>query len=291
MILSDRMMLYAGFGKVVKERADDALALAFCWTHARRGFYEFHQATQSPIAAEALARIARLYAIEAEIRGQSAERRLAMRRERSRTEIEAMHAWLDEQLPRISKGSELAKAMRYVMRHWEGLTRFLDDGRIELDTNTVEREIRRIPLGRKNALFAGNDTGAEHWALMATLIGSAKLSGVQPLAGSPKSSNALSPAIPRPTKSTPCCPGTGKLRPLYQPQRSARSPKQDRHSDCAYSPSTPSPTESAISSNAPSAGSRTGAPSPHDMTKPHEISSLVFASSSPSHLGSVESRA
>lgn len=173
---------YAGFGKVVKARDDDALALAFCWTHARRGFYEFHQATQSPIAAEALARIARLYAIEAEIRGQSAERRLAVRRERSRPEIEAMRAWLDEQLPRISKGSELAKAMRYVMRHWEGLTRFLDDGRIELDTNTVEREIRRIPLGRKNALFAGNDTGAEHWALMATLIGSAKLSGVEPLA-------------------------------------------------------------------------------------------------------------
>ena len=173
---------YAGFGKVVKERGDGALALAFCWTHARRGFYEFHQATQSPIAAEALARIARLYAIEAEIRGQSAERRLAVRRERSCPEIEAMRSWLDEQLLRISKGSELAKAMRYVIRHWEGLTRFLDDGRIELDTNTVEREIRRIPLGRKNALFAGNDTGAEHWALTATLIGSAKLSGVEPLA-------------------------------------------------------------------------------------------------------------
>ena len=93
-----------------------------------------------------------------------------------------MRSWLDEQLLRISKGSELAKAMRYVIRHWEGLTRFLDDGRLELDTNTVEREIRRIPLGRKNALFAGNDTGAEHWALMATLIGSAKLSGVEPLA-------------------------------------------------------------------------------------------------------------
>jgi hypothetical protein len=104
-----------------------------------------------------------------------------VRRERSRPEIEAMHTWLDEQLLCISKGSELAKAMRYVMRHWEGLTRFLDDGRLELDTNTVEREIRRIPLGRKNALFAGNDTGAEHWALMATLIGSAKLSGVEPL--------------------------------------------------------------------------------------------------------------
>ena len=173
---------YAGFGKVVKDRAGGSLVLAFCWAHARRGFYEFHQATQSPIAAEALARIAKLYEIEAEIRGQPAARRLAVRQVRSRPEIEAMRAWLDAQLPRLSKGSGLAKAMGYVLRHWDGLTRFLDDGRIELDTNTVEREIRRIPLGRKNALFAGNDTGAQHWALMATLIGSAKLNGVEPLA-------------------------------------------------------------------------------------------------------------
>jgi hypothetical protein len=72
--------------------------------------------------------------------------------------------------------------MRYTLRHWAGLTLFLDDGRIELDTNTVEREIRRIPLGRKNALFAGNDTGADHWALMATLVATAKLNDVEPLA-------------------------------------------------------------------------------------------------------------
>ena len=101
---------------------------------------------------------------------------------RLRPLIEAMHDWLTAQLPRISKGSDLAKAMRYTLRHWVGLTLFLDDGRIELDTNTVEREIRRIPLGRKNALFAGNDTGAEHWALIATLIASAKLNDVEPLA-------------------------------------------------------------------------------------------------------------
>ena len=93
-----------------------------------------------------------------------------------------MHAWLNAQLPRLSKGSDLAKAMRYTLRHWTGLTLFLEDGRIELDTNTVEREIRRIPLGRKNALFAGNDVGAEHWACMATLIASAKLNDVEPLA-------------------------------------------------------------------------------------------------------------
>ena len=173
---------YAGFGAVVKERVDDQVVLAFCWTHARRYFFEFHASTQSPIAAEALARIARLYAIEAEIRGQSADIRRSVRQAKSRSLIEAMHDWLNAQLPRIAKGSDLAKAMRYTLRHWAGLTLFLDDGRIELDTNTVEREIRRIPLGRKNALFAGNDTGAEHWALMATLIATAKLNAVEPLA-------------------------------------------------------------------------------------------------------------
>ena len=173
---------YAGFGAVVKERVDDQIALAFCWTHARRYFYEFHASTQSPIAAEALARIAQLYVIEAEIRGQPATTRQSVRQAKSRPLIEALHDWLDAQLARISKGSDLAKAMRYMLRHWTGLTLFLDDGRIELDTNTVEREIRRIPLGRKNALFAGNDIGAEHWALMATLIASAKLNDVEPLA-------------------------------------------------------------------------------------------------------------
>ena len=166
---------YAGFGAVVKERVDDQVTLAFCWTHARRYFFEFHASTQSPIAAEALARIAQLYGIEAEIRGQPAAVRQSVRQAKSRPLIEAVHDWLNAQLPRISKGSDLAKAMRYTLRHWAGLTLFLDDGRIELDTNTVEREIRRIPLGRKNALFAGNDAGAEHWALMATLIASAKL--------------------------------------------------------------------------------------------------------------------
>jgi hypothetical protein len=87
-----------------------------------------------------------------------------------------------DQVPRSSKATKLAKAMRYSLRHWEGLTRFLDDGRLELDTNTVEREIRPITLGRKNALFAGNDAGAEHWAICATLIASAKLNGCNPLA-------------------------------------------------------------------------------------------------------------
>ncbi len=173
---------YAGFGAVVKDRVEDQLTLAFCWTHARRYFFEFHASTQSPIAAEALARIARLYAIEAEIRGQPAAVRQSVRQVKSRPLIEAMYDWLNAQLPRIATKSDLAKAIRYTLRHWPGLILFLEDGRIELDTNTVEREIRRIPLGRKNALFAGNDAGAEHWALMATLIATAQLNNVEPLA-------------------------------------------------------------------------------------------------------------
>lgn len=173
---------YSGFGKVVKGRGDAGITLAFCWSHARRHYFDFHAATKSPIAAEALARIAALYAIEAEIRGQSAATRQAVRQEKSRPLVAAMHAWLNAQLSRLAKGSSLAKAIRYTLHHWGGLLRFLDDGRIELDTNTVEREIRRIPLGRKNALFAGNDAGAEHWALAATLIASAKLNDVEPLA-------------------------------------------------------------------------------------------------------------
>lgn len=173
---------YSGFGKVAKGRGDAAVTLAFCWSHARRPYFDFHAATKSPIAAEALARIAALYAIEAEIRGQSAATRQAVRQEKSRPLLAAMHAWLTAQLNRLAKGSSLAKAIRYTLHHWSGLLRFLDDGRIELDTNTAEREIRRITPGRKNALFAGNDAGAEHWALAATLIASAKLNDVEPLA-------------------------------------------------------------------------------------------------------------
>ncbi len=173
---------YNGFGQVVRERADASVKLAFCWVHARRGFFEVHALNKSPIAAHALAQIAALCAIEAEIRGQPATLRQAVRAERSRPIIEALHGWLNQQLPRISKATKLAEAMRYTLRHWEGLTRFLDGGRLELDTNTVEREIRPITLGRKNALFAGNDAGAEHWAICAAVIASAKLNGLNPLA-------------------------------------------------------------------------------------------------------------
>ena len=152
------------------------------WAHTRRPFYEFYVATKSPLAAEALARIGKLYEIEAEIRGHAAEHRHAVRQERSRPVVEALHAWLQEQLPRLSGTSPLAAAMRYALRHWSGLILFLDDGRIEIDTNVVERGMRPVALARKNALFAGSDSGAVRWAVVMTLITTAKLNGIEPLA-------------------------------------------------------------------------------------------------------------
>ena len=96
--------------------------------------------------------------------------------------MDALHGWLTAQLARVSGKSGLAEAIRYALRHWPGLVLFLDDGRLELDTNTVERAIRPINLGRKNALFAGSDGGACWWAIVASLVATAKLNGVEPLA-------------------------------------------------------------------------------------------------------------
>jgi len=173
---------YAGFKSLLENRPAGEIRLAFCWAHCRRRFYEIHQATGSPLAEEALRRIGELYAIEAEIRGRPAEERRTVRQERSKPLVEALHAWLTIQLGRVSGRSTLAEAIRYALRHWQGLVLFLEDGRLELDTNTIERAIRPIALGRKNSLFAGSDGGARHWAIVASLVASAKLNGVEPLA-------------------------------------------------------------------------------------------------------------
>jgi transposase len=173
---------YAGFARLVKAPANDAPRLAFCWAHARRKFYDIHVANKSPIAEEALRRIAALCEVEADIRGHPAEDRRTVRQQRSRPLVETLHTWLNAQLGRVSGRSTLAKAIRYALSHWNGLALFLDDGRLEIDTNTVERAMRPIALGRKNALFAGADSGANHWAIVATLIQTAKLNEIDPLA-------------------------------------------------------------------------------------------------------------
>jgi transposase len=206
---------YAGFSNLVEARKDASIQLAFCWAelaegsigdadgkpaegHARRPFYEFYTSTQSPLAAEVLAGIAKLYEIEAGIRGQPPDVRQAIRQLQNRPLVKALHLWLQDHLPRVPGWSDLAKAMRYALRHWDGLILYLDDGRLEMDSNVVERAIRPVTITRKNSLFAGSDAGARRWAEAAkgsrgeadgklpegtanTLIQSCKLNGVEPL--------------------------------------------------------------------------------------------------------------
>src|SRR6202140_2078730 len=168
---------YGGY-RALAERGD--VQLAFCWAHVRRRFYELAVAGPAPIASEALKRIAELYAVETESRGHSADERRAHRQEKSRPILDELQPWLRTKLGLISQKTKLAEAIRYTLSRWQGLTRFLDDGRIELDSNVVERSIRPIALNRKNALFAGSDGGGEHWAIIASMIETCKLIGIEP---------------------------------------------------------------------------------------------------------------
>jgi transposase len=174
---------YAVYKKLAAPaRVGGPVTLAYCWSHLRRQFYELYVGGNAPIATEALARIKLLYDTEADIRGLSPELRRAMRQQHSGPVLEAMKPWFKASLARVSQGSTLADALRYGLNHWDGLCRFLEDGRIEIDSNTVERSIRGIALNRKNALFAGHDHGAEGWAMIASLLETCKLNAVDPLA-------------------------------------------------------------------------------------------------------------
>ena len=168
---------YAGYRPLAES---GRMTLAFCWSHVRRRFYEIAAAGPAPIAGEALARINALYAIEAAIRGRAAEERHRIRQEQSRPIVQALKPWLEAQLRIVSGKSAIAEAIRYALARWDGLARFLDDGRLEIDSNTVERAIRPLALNRKNALFAGSDGGGEHWAILASLIETCKLNAVDP---------------------------------------------------------------------------------------------------------------
>ena len=168
---------YAGFEQLT---GDGRIVLAACWSHTRRKFYDVHHATGSPIAGEAVRRIAGLYAIEKQIRGKPPAERLAVRQAQTRPLVMDLRQWLEVQLPRVPQSGKLAEAIRYALVRWDGLSRFLDDGRIELDTNPVERAIRPVALGRKNHLFAGSDNGARRWATICSLVETAKLNNVEP---------------------------------------------------------------------------------------------------------------
>jgi hypothetical protein len=148
--------------------------------HVRREFIELAKGKTAPIAEETLQRIAALYAIEAEIRGQPPQIRQAVRRATSKPLVEALFTWLEAQLARLPGGSPTAKAIRYALNHREGLVRFLGDGRIEPDSNVVERAIRPLVLSRKNALFASGDDGGARWSAIASLVETCKFNGVDP---------------------------------------------------------------------------------------------------------------
>jgi transposase len=165
---------YAGFEQLYGERIQEAA----CWAHARRKFYEIHLDQDSPIAKEALERIGTLYDIESDIRGRPPDERLEMRQARAGPELNSMQAWLHSVLPTLSKKSELAIAIRYVISRWPAFTRYRDDGRLEIDNNAAERALRVVALGRKNWLFAGSDDGGERAAALYTLLGTAHLNGL-----------------------------------------------------------------------------------------------------------------
>ena len=167
---------YSGFGHFYGERIQEAA----CWAHARRAFYELHQANQSPVAAEALERIGALYAIEAEIRGRPPDERAQARQARAGPLLESLREWLRHILGRVSKKSELAKAVSYILTRWTAFTRYRDDGRLEIDNNAAERSLRAVALGRKNYLFCGSDAGGERAAAIYSLIGTAKLNDIDP---------------------------------------------------------------------------------------------------------------
>jgi transposase len=168
---------YAGFNQLYEK---GAIVEAACWAHVRRKFHDLYQAHRSPIAKEALERIAQLYGIEKDIRGRSPAERRAVRNQRSRPLLESMQAWLKTTLAKLSQKSDVAAAILYALGRWNALILYCDDGRVEVDNNAAERALRAVALGRKNYLFAGSDTGGERAAAIYSLIGSAKLHGIDP---------------------------------------------------------------------------------------------------------------
>jgi transposase len=193
---------YAGFDRLYE---DDTITQAACWAHVRRKFYDLEQADGSPVAAEAVRRIGTLYEIEAEIRGKPPHERCAERKARAGPLLHEMKAWLESTLTKIARKSALAVAIRYALTRWAALTRYVGDGRIEIDNNAAERSIRDVALGRKNYLFAGSDAGGERAAAIYSLLGTAKLNGLDPRPTCVRCWSAL--PIIRSTASRICCHG------------------------------------------------------------------------------------
>jgi len=168
---------YAGFNQLYEDGRIQEIA---CWAHVRRKFYDLEQAHASPLAREALERIAALYGIEEEIRGRPPDERQLVRQTRARPLLQSLHDWFEAWLTKLSRKSDTTAAIRYALTLWPALTRYCDNGRLEIDNNAAERALRAVTLGRKNYLFAGSDAGGERAAVIYSLIGTAKLNGLDP---------------------------------------------------------------------------------------------------------------
>ena len=168
---------YAGFHHLY---GDGAIYEVACWAHARRKFHEIHAIHASPTTTEALERIRDLYVIEDQIRGKPADLRLTIRQTRARPLLDDFRKWMEKTLCSLSSKSETAGAIRYALSRWRALTRYTEDGHLEIDNSAAERALRAVALGRKNYLFAGSDAGGDRAAAIYSLIGSAKLNGLDP---------------------------------------------------------------------------------------------------------------
>lgn len=168
---------YSGFNGIY---AGNAIAEVACWAHLRRELFERHTRQPTALSTDLLDRIGQLYAIEAEVRGQNAEVRRSIRQERSRPLVTELHTAMEHALRKLSPKSEMAKAIRYGTKRWTAFTRFLDDGRLEIDNNIAERAIRPIAIGRKNWLFAGSEAGGTRAAALLSVIETAKMNGLEP---------------------------------------------------------------------------------------------------------------
>jgi transposase len=183
---------YAGFNRLyAADRKGGPIMQASCWAHGRRKFFELADVTAkasgklaviAPIAFEAVKRIDAIFDIEREITGRSIDERRAVRRARVAPLVSDLETWVHSERAKLSRHSDVAKAMNYMLNRWDTFTRFLDDGRICLTNNAAERALRGIALGRKSWLFAGSDRGGERAAVMYTLIQTARLNGVDPQA-------------------------------------------------------------------------------------------------------------
>lgn len=172
---------YAGYRELTRpDRPGGAITLAFCFAHARRRFFEIYEDSGSMVAEAARRWIRTIYEIEGRIRGRTAAARERIRQAETKPVLNAFKTWLMQRLEEESAKSNLAQAIRYTLNHWDGLTVFVADGRVEVDSNVVEREIRPIALGRRNALFSGSPRGAEAWAILASIINTAKLHDLDP---------------------------------------------------------------------------------------------------------------